>query len=200
MQMNASARGMFAGAMATMSSASSTTKSSMIPKSRTCWSRLSTTIPSGHRDLARGEMETTHLSGPDSLDEERGPDHHRRSGHLQRHHRDTRRGAHEDGLRLHGIARAPTPLTSIKVSYPPSCRTRGLLHHDTQREFYKIIDTECDRLNPPDQRPAERVQNRAGRALDLNPKPVDLPALIERVVSVQKSYTNQAQSAHGHCR
>jgi len=85
-----------------------------------------------------------------------------------------------------------TPLTSIKGFISTLLSdTEGYYDHSTQREFYQIIDTECDRLTRliSDLLNVSRIE--AGRALDLNPKPVTLAPLVEKVVSVQRSYTNK---------
>jgi two-component system phosphate regulon sensor histidine kinase PhoR len=86
-----------------------------------------------------------------------------------------------------------TPLTSIKGFISTLLQDEDGTFYDfeTQREFYTIIDTECDRLTRliSDLLNVSRIE--AGRALDLNPKPVNLPQLIEKVISVQRSYTNK---------
>lgn len=86
-----------------------------------------------------------------------------------------------------------TPLTSIKgfISTLLQDEDGTFYDFDMKREFYTIIDTECDRLTRliSDLLNVSRIE--AGRALDLNPKPVTLTTLIEKVVSVQKSYTNK---------
>lgn len=86
-----------------------------------------------------------------------------------------------------------TPLTSIKgfISTLLQDEDGTFYDFDTQREFYKIIDMECDRLTRliSDLLNVSRIE--AGRALDLNPKPVTLPPLIEKVTTVQRSYTNK---------
>ena len=85
-----------------------------------------------------------------------------------------------------------TPLTSIKGFISTLLAdAEGYYDLQTQREFYQIIDTECDRLTRliSDLLNVSRIE--AGRALDLNPKPVDLPSLIEKVITVQKSYTDR---------
>ncbi len=86
-----------------------------------------------------------------------------------------------------------TPLTSIKgfISTLLQDEDGTFYDHETQREFYTIIDTECDRLTRliSDLLNVSRIE--AGRALDLNPKPVTLPPLIEKVVTVQRSYTDK---------
>jgi len=85
-----------------------------------------------------------------------------------------------------------TPLTSIKGFISTLLAdTEGYYDQVTQREFYQIIDTECDRLTRliSDLLNVSRIE--AGRALELNPKPVQLPSLIEKVVTAQKSYTTK---------
>lgn len=85
-----------------------------------------------------------------------------------------------------------TPLTSIKGFISTLLSdAEGYYDLATQREFYQIIDTECDRLTRliSDLLNVSRIE--AGRALDLNPKPLQLTPLIEKVISVQKSYTDK---------
>jgi PAS domain S-box-containing protein len=85
-----------------------------------------------------------------------------------------------------------TPLTSIKGFISTLLAdTEGYYDYITQREFYTIIDTECDRLTRliSDLLNVSRIE--AGRALDLNPKRVTLPPLVEKVVAVQRSYTHR---------
>jgi PAS domain S-box-containing protein len=85
-----------------------------------------------------------------------------------------------------------TPLTSIKGFISTLLSdVDGYYDHDTQREFYQIIDTECDRLTRliSDLLNVSRIE--AGRALDLNPKPMELPNLVDKVVTAQKSYTHK---------
>jgi two-component system phosphate regulon sensor histidine kinase PhoR len=85
-----------------------------------------------------------------------------------------------------------TPLTSIKGFISTLLQdTEGFYDKDTVHEFYTIIDQECDRLTRliSDLLNVSRIE--AGRALDLNPQPVNLPDLIEKVVAAQKSYTNK---------
>jgi PAS domain S-box-containing protein len=88
-----------------------------------------------------------------------------------------------------------TPLTSIKgfISTLLQDEDGTFYDFDTQREFYRIIDTECDRLTRliSDLLNVSRIE--AGRALDLNPKPVNIPPLMEKVLSVQRSYTDRHQ-------
>ena len=85
-----------------------------------------------------------------------------------------------------------TPLTSIKGFISTLLAdAEGYYDLETQREFYTIIDMECDRLTRliSDLLNVSRIE--AGRALDLNPKPVDLYTLVEKVISVQRSYTHK---------
>ena len=85
-----------------------------------------------------------------------------------------------------------TPLTSIKGFISTLLAdTDGYYDYITQREFYTIIDTECDRLTRliSDLLNVSRIE--AGRALDLNPKRVTLPPLVEKVTAVQRSYTHR---------
>lgn len=85
-----------------------------------------------------------------------------------------------------------TPLTSIKGFISTLLQdTEGFYDKETVREFYTIIDQECDRLTRliNDLLNVSRIE--AGRALDLNPVPVSIPDAVERVVAVQKSYTNK---------
>jgi len=85
-----------------------------------------------------------------------------------------------------------TPLTSIKGFISTLLGdTEGYFDRDTTREFYGIIDQECDRLTRliSDLLNVSRIE--AGRALDLNPTPVQLSGLVEKVVSAQRSYTTK---------
>jgi len=85
-----------------------------------------------------------------------------------------------------------TPLTSIKGFISTLLQdTEGFYDKDTVREFYTIIDQECDRLTRliSDLLNVSRIE--AGRALDLNPQPVNLSELVDKVVAAQKSYTNK---------
>lgn len=86
-----------------------------------------------------------------------------------------------------------TPLTAIKGFISTLIQDEDGTFYDfqTQREFYSIIDTECDRLTRliSDLLNVSRIED--GRALDLNPKPVTLAPLIEKVASVQRSYTSK---------
>ncbi len=85
-----------------------------------------------------------------------------------------------------------TPLTSIKGFIRTLLDdTDGYYDRDTQMEFYRIIDTECDRLVRliNDLLNLSRIES--GRALDLVLGKVDLGALVARVVDSQKAYTDR---------
>ena len=85
-----------------------------------------------------------------------------------------------------------TPLTAVKGFISTLLAdAEGYYDTDTRREFYQIIDTECDRLTRliSDLLNVSRIE--AGHALDLNPKPVQITELVEKVVSIQKSYTDR---------
>lgn len=85
-----------------------------------------------------------------------------------------------------------TPLTSIKGFISTLLQdTEGFYDKDTVHEFYTIIDQECDRLTRliSDLLNVSRIE--AGRALDLNPGPVRIQELVDKVVAAQKSYTNK---------
>lgn len=85
-----------------------------------------------------------------------------------------------------------TPLTSIKGFICTLLQdVDGFYDAETVHEFYVIIDQECDRLTRliSDLLNVSRIE--AGRALDLNPGPVNLPDVVSKVVAAQKSYTNK---------
>ena len=85
-----------------------------------------------------------------------------------------------------------TPLTSIKgFAATLLSDNEGYYDEDTRREFYRIVDEECDRLIRlvSDLLNVSRIE--AGRGLELNPRRVDLPKLIEKVATVQKSYADK---------
>ncbi len=89
-----------------------------------------------------------------------------------------------------------TPLTSIKGFISTLLQdTEGFYDIETVHEFYTIIDQECDRLTRliSDLLNVSRIE--AGRALDLNPSPVNVPELTDKVVATQKSYTSKHQFA-----
>jgi len=83
-----------------------------------------------------------------------------------------------------------TPLTSIKGFIRTLLDdTEGYYDHEMQREFYRIIDTECDRLVRliSDLLNLSRIES--GRSLELVVSQVDLRTLMDRVVEAQRSYT-----------
>jgi len=85
-----------------------------------------------------------------------------------------------------------TPLTSIKGFIRTLLDdVEGYYDRETQMEFYRIIDTECDRLVRliNDLLNLSRIES--GRALDLVLARVDLGQLIGRVVDSQRSYTDR---------
>jgi two-component system phosphate regulon sensor histidine kinase PhoR len=85
-----------------------------------------------------------------------------------------------------------TPLTSIKGFTRTLLEdTEGYYDRDTQMEFYRIIDTECDRLVRliSDLLNLSRIES--GRALELVLTEVDLRELIGRVVDSQRAYTDK---------
>lgn len=85
-----------------------------------------------------------------------------------------------------------TPLTSIKGFISTLLQdTEGFYDAETIHEFYTIIDRECDRLTRliNDLLNVSRIE--AGRALDLNPVPVHIADVVEKVVAAQKSYTSK---------
>jgi PAS domain S-box-containing protein len=89
-----------------------------------------------------------------------------------------------------------TPLTSIKGFIST------LLHDEedyfdeaTRREFYGIIDAECDRLKRliDDLLDISRIEQ--GSAMQMNWQMVDVAALAEKVLTVQRSYAKDHQLA-----
>jgi two-component system phosphate regulon sensor histidine kinase PhoR len=83
-----------------------------------------------------------------------------------------------------------TPLTSIKGFISTLLQDIDSYYDtDTIHEFYTIIDLECDRLIRliNDLLNVSRIE--AGRALDLNPSPVRVSEIVEKVVIAQKSYS-----------
>ena len=82
-----------------------------------------------------------------------------------------------------------TPLTSIKGFIRTLLDdTEGYYDREMQREFYQIIDTECDRLVRliSDLLNLSRIES--GRTLELVLAEVDLGKTIRRVVESQRSY------------
>lgn len=89
-----------------------------------------------------------------------------------------------------------TPLTSIKGFISTLVQdVDGFYDKDTVHEFYTIIDQECDRLTRliSDLLNVSRIE--AGRALDLNPGPVQVSDVVDKVVASQKSYTSKHEFA-----
>ena len=87
-----------------------------------------------------------------------------------------------------------TPLTSIKGFIRTLLDdSEGYYDHDMQMEFYRIIDTECDRLVRliSDLLNLSRIES--GRSLELVLTEVSLGRLVDRVVESQRSYTNNHQ-------
>lgn len=87
-----------------------------------------------------------------------------------------------------------TPLTSIKGFISTLLQdTEGYYDNETRREFYTIIDQECDRLHRliSDLLNISRIE--AGRALEMNWKTVDVQTIARRVAEAQQSYTNKHQ-------
>ena len=85
-----------------------------------------------------------------------------------------------------------TPLTSIKgFTRTLLDDTDGYYDRETQTEFYRIIDTECDRLVRliSDLLNLSRIES--GRALELVLTEVDLGDLIDRMVDSQRAYTER---------
>ncbi len=85
-----------------------------------------------------------------------------------------------------------TPLTSIKGFISTLLQdTEGYYDNETRREFYTIIDQECDRLHRliSDLLNISRIE--AGRALEMNWKTVDVQTVARRVAEAQQSYTNK---------
>ncbi len=89
-----------------------------------------------------------------------------------------------------------TPLTSIKGFISTLLQdVEGFYDAETIHEFYTIIDQECDRLTRliSDLLNVSRIE--AGRALDLNPVPVNISDIVSKVVAAQKSYTSKHEFA-----
>ncbi|MGI4792116.1 MAG: ATP-binding protein [Janthinobacterium lividum] len=82
-----------------------------------------------------------------------------------------------------------TPLTSIK-GFISTLLTdeEGYFDEATRREFYGIIDSECDRLKRliEDLLDISRIEQ--GSAMQLNWQQVDVVAVTERVLAAQRSY------------
>jgi len=87
-----------------------------------------------------------------------------------------------------------TPLTSIK-GFISTLLTddEGYYDEATRREFYGIIDSECDRLTRliKDLLDISRIEQ--GRAMQMNWDEVDVVALTEKVLAGQRSYAKNHQ-------
>ena len=85
-----------------------------------------------------------------------------------------------------------TPLTSIKGFISTLLDDReGYYDEPTRREFYGIIDSECDRLHRliKDLLDISRIEQ--GRAMQMNWDTVDVVASSEKVLAAQRSYARQ---------
>ncbi|HXE71370.1 MAG TPA: ATP-binding protein [Candidatus Nitrosotenuis sp.] len=83
-----------------------------------------------------------------------------------------------------------TPLTSIKGFVSTLLEdTEGHFSLEERREFYQIIDEECDRLTRliTDLLTISRIE--AGKSLEMKFTPVDLPRVIERALHAVASQT-----------
>lgn len=82
-----------------------------------------------------------------------------------------------------------TPLTGIKGFISTLLAdTDNYYDETTRREFYAIIDTECDRLTRLIQDLLDISRIEQGRAMQLHWAEVDVVGLAEKVLSVQKAY------------
>ncbi len=82
-----------------------------------------------------------------------------------------------------------TPLTSIKGFISTLLAdNEGFYDEVTRREFYAIIDTECDRLTRliKDLLDISRIEQ--GRAMQMNWEKVDVVALTSKVINTQRAY------------
>lgn len=87
-----------------------------------------------------------------------------------------------------------TPLTSIKGFISTLLQDKeGYFDDEMRREFYEIIDGECDRLRRliEDLLNVSRIE--AGRALQMNWSTFDPVIVIERVLAAQRAYTDKHQ-------
>ncbi len=85
-----------------------------------------------------------------------------------------------------------TPLTSIKGFISTLLDdTEGLYDEETRREFYQIIDQECDRLTRliNDLLNVSRIES--GRALDMYITEVNLHEIAKQVCEAQQAYTDK---------
>jgi signal transduction histidine kinase len=85
-----------------------------------------------------------------------------------------------------------TPLTSIKGFISTLLQDEeGYFDETTKREFYEIIDSECDRLRRliEDLLNVSRIE--AGRALQMNWTQFNPIEVIEKVISAHRAYTDK---------
>lgn len=90
-----------------------------------------------------------------------------------------------------------TPLTSIKGFISTLVADEeGYYDEPTRREFYQIIDTECDRLKRliDDLLDISRIEQ--GRAMQMHWENVDVVALTDKVISAQRSYAKDHTLTH----
>lgn len=87
-----------------------------------------------------------------------------------------------------------TPLTSIKGFISTLLEdTEGMYDEETRREFYQIIDQECDRLTRliNDLLNVSRIES--GRALEMYITDVNLYEIAQTVCQAQQAYTDRHQ-------
>jgi PAS domain S-box-containing protein len=85
-----------------------------------------------------------------------------------------------------------TPLTSIKGFIATLLEDdEGYFDEPTRREFYEIIDQQCDRLTRliGDLLNISRIES--GRSLDLHLTKVNLREVADRIIAAQQSYTDR---------
>ncbi|MFQ5809888.1 MAG: sensor histidine kinase, partial [Armatimonadota bacterium] len=87
-----------------------------------------------------------------------------------------------------------TPLASIKGFISTLLADEDEAYDsDTRREFYTIVDQECDRLNRLVQDLLNIARIEEGRGLELHWSTVDLPDLCEKVLAGRKAYETKHQ-------
>lgn len=87
-----------------------------------------------------------------------------------------------------------TPLTSIKGFIATLLEDEeGYFDDETRREFYQIIDQQCDRLTRliSDLLNISRIES--GRSLELHLAPVNVRDVCHRIISAQQSYSDKHQ-------
>ncbi len=85
-----------------------------------------------------------------------------------------------------------TPLTSIKGFVATLLEDEeGYFDEETRREFYQIIDQQCDRLTRliSDLLNISRIES--GRSLDLHLAAVNVREVCQRIISAQQSYSDK---------